>query len=371
MFLKNMFKKQSRFEKYLFEGTIYDNTETVDLEDIKKMLQGYPSKEEEDQLVQSMTIVQVFKEFIRLIPQQLETLKKLKVLLTIHVLMGDIKHGRLFVQQFLGWIGWQHIEQKDVLNKFSSVQTMIIQKLALISEIIQRSKLKSDVNVLFKDIDSNIMQFYKMINALNLILGQQEFYAQVFSTHSRIIVMEIYLLLWNDVIALYLMLERFVRQFLDCYQQMDQQQSIQVYELFNEYIKLTPQVKRFAQLCVFFKNCNVNEPKWYQPTKKEIEELQIYFQNVKIYLTSRSKRLKIEKSTPQLNRSCQATGRDLKKSQSQSQIISKSDIKQQQDNYLSNTTMGYAKRIYQGNNASQAIQYTFESDCQTVDVIKQ
>lgn len=33
-----MFKKQSRFEKNLFESTIYDNSETVDLEDIKKML---------------------------------------------------------------------------------------------------------------------------------------------------------------------------------------------------------------------------------------------------------------------------------------------------------------------------------------------
>ncbi|CAK94509.1 unnamed protein product (macronuclear) [Paramecium tetraurelia] len=367
MFLKNMFKKQTRFQKYLFESTIYDNSETVDLEDIKKMLQGYPSKEEEDQLVQSMTIVQVFKEFIRLIPQQLESPKKLKVLLTIHVLMGDIKHGRLFVQQFLGWIGWQHMEQKDTFSKFSSVQTMIIQKLALISEIISKSKMKSNSNVVFKDIDSNVMQFYKMINALNLILGQHEFYAQVFQTHNRTIVMEIYLLLWNDVIALYLMLES---QQVYCYQQMDQQQSIQVYELFNEYIKLTPQVKKFAQLRVFFQNCIVNEPKWYQPTKKEIEELQIYFQNVKIYLTSRSKRLKIEKSSPQPNKNGQTSGRDMKKSQSQSQIIPKGDLKQQQDHYLSNTTMDCGKRIHQGNAASQA-QYTFESECQTGDVIKQ
>ncbi|CAD8107786.1 unnamed protein product [Paramecium sonneborni] len=371
MFLKNMFKRQTRFEKNLFESTIYDNSETVDLEDIKKMLQGYPSKEEEDQLVQSMTIVQIFKEFLRLIPQQLETPKKLKVLLTIHVLMGDIKHGRLFVQQFLGWMGWQHTEQKDVFTKFSSVQTMIIQKLALISEIISKSKLKNNVNMIFKDIESNLMQFYKIINALNLILGQHDFYAQVFSTHNRIVVMEIYLLLWNDVIGLYLMLERFVQQFLDCYQQMDQQQSIQVYELFNEYIKLTPLVKKFAQLCVFFQKCNINEPKWYQPTKKEIEELQIYFQNVKIYLTSRSKRLKNEKSSPQPNRNCQTSGREMKKSQSQSQIIQKDDNKQQQDNYLSNTTMSYAQKINQGNNASQGLQYTFESDCQTGDVVKQ
>lgn len=104
MFLKNMFKKQSRFEKYLFDSSVYDNSETVDLDDIKRMLQGqyiyyigYPSKEEEEQLVQSMTIVQIFKEFIRVIPSHLDTHKKLKILLTIHVLMGDVKHGRLFV----------------------------------------------------------------------------------------------------------------------------------------------------------------------------------------------------------------------------------------------------------------------------------
>jgi hypothetical protein len=41
--------------------------------------------------------VQIFKEFIRVIPQNLDTHKRLKILLTVHVLMGDVKHGRLFV----------------------------------------------------------------------------------------------------------------------------------------------------------------------------------------------------------------------------------------------------------------------------------
>ena len=53
-----------------------------------------------------MTIVQIFKEFIRLIPLNLEPHKRLKVLLTFHVLMGDVKHGRLFVGQLCSWNGW-------------------------------------------------------------------------------------------------------------------------------------------------------------------------------------------------------------------------------------------------------------------------
>jgi hypothetical protein len=52
-----------------------------------------------------------------------------------------------------------------MLGKFVAVQTMIIQKLALISEITARSKLKTNITllcnlflyILVKDLDTNVM----------------------------------------------------------------------------------------------------------------------------------------------------------------------------------------------------------------------
>lgn len=136
----------------------------------------------------------------------------MKLLLTIHVLMGDVKHGRLFVQQFLNWAGWPgQKDEQDLLSKFVNIHTIIIQKLTLISEVVSRSKLKTNINLLFKDIDGSVLQFYKTINCLNFIFAQYDLLLSTIQSHNRTIVMEIYLLLWNDVIALYLMLERFIR----------------------------------------------------------------------------------------------------------------------------------------------------------------
>lgn len=73
----------------------------------------------------------------------------MKLLLTIHVLMGDVKHGRLFVQQFLNWAGWPgQKDEQDLLSKFVNIHTIIIQKLTLISEVVSRSKLKTNINLL-------------------------------------------------------------------------------------------------------------------------------------------------------------------------------------------------------------------------------
>ncbi|CAD8068463.1 unnamed protein product [Paramecium primaurelia] len=209
MFIKNFFKKQSRFERKLFESSIFDNQETVDLEDVKQMLQGFPCLSEIDQLVQSMTLVQVCREFLRLIPQTLDNHKKLKVLLTMHVLMGDVKHGRLFVQQLNYFNGWVPTNKEDILNKFIGIQTMIIHKLASIQDICTRSKLKTSIEIFFKDIDTSVIQFYKAINCLNFILAQYDLFLSISKLHNRTVVMEIYLLIWNDLIAMYLMLERY------------------------------------------------------------------------------------------------------------------------------------------------------------------
>ncbi|CAK85922.1 unnamed protein product (macronuclear) [Paramecium tetraurelia] len=356
MFIKNFFKKQCRFERKLFESSIFDNQETVDLEDVKQMLQGFPCLSEIDQLVQSMTIVQVCREFLRLIPQTLDNHKKLKVLLTMHVLMGDVKHGRLFVQQLNYFNGWASTNKEDILNKFIGIQTMIIHKLSSIQEISNRSKLKVSIEAFFKDIDTSVIQFYKAINCLNFILAQYDLFLSISKLHNRTVVMEIYLLIWNDLIAMYLMLERFIRQFMECYTQLDQKQALQVYELFNEYNKLTASVRQFGSISNNFKNCNISQPKWYVPTKKEQDELQLYFQNVKIYLTSRTKRQKIEKSASQVLRVCQSTDRNYRKSTS--------FVGQKGDNFLQNTTLGYMKKISTATNPI-AFQYTFESESKT------
>lgn len=59
----------------------------------------------------------------------------------------------------------------DIMGKFIGIHTMILQKLATICDITTRSKLKTNVDILFKDIDESVMQFYKVINCLNFILA--------------------------------------------------------------------------------------------------------------------------------------------------------------------------------------------------------
>jgi len=48
---------------------------------------------------------------------------------------------------------------------------MIIHKLGSICDITTRSKLKTTIDVLFKDFDASVMMFYKAINCLNFILA--------------------------------------------------------------------------------------------------------------------------------------------------------------------------------------------------------
>ena len=62
---------------------------------------------------------------------------------------------------------------------------------------------------------------YKVVNLLNYIFSMRDIFEIAALTQTHIAVMEAYLLVWNDTIALFLFFERFILQFLDCYQQMD------------------------------------------------------------------------------------------------------------------------------------------------------
>lgn len=75
--------------------------------------------------------------------------------------------------------------------------------------------------------------------------------------------MEAYLLVWNDAIAFYLFFERFILQFLDCYQQLDSRDALSVYELFRDFLVQSDRIKEFYTISSKFpRPTNLKEPRF-------------------------------------------------------------------------------------------------------------
>lgn len=68
--------------------------------------------------------------------------------------------------------------------------------------------------------------FYKIVNMLNYVFALKDIFELVAVTSSLVSVMVAYLLIWNDAIALFLYFERFILQFLECYQHLDCKDSL-------------------------------------------------------------------------------------------------------------------------------------------------
>lgn len=79
---------------------------------LDSILIGFPKQEESSQLVQSMTIKQIYKQFIIFMPTCPSNKIKLKLLFTFHVLMDDSKYGKMFVAQFSYWNGWKNNQEQ-------------------------------------------------------------------------------------------------------------------------------------------------------------------------------------------------------------------------------------------------------------------
>lgn len=74
--------------------------------------------------------------------------------------------------------------------------------------------------------------------------------------------MEAYLLVWNDIITLYLYFERFILQFLDTYQQLDGKESLQVYELLRDFLLCSDKIRAFYAINKKYQQkSNLKEPR--------------------------------------------------------------------------------------------------------------
>ncbi|CAD8166322.1 unnamed protein product [Paramecium pentaurelia] len=308
----NIFK--SDFERHLYSSSILNNTVQLNVTDLKFLMKGFQEQQT------PISIRTIFKKFINALPQKASYRVKLKILAACHVLLDDMMHGAIFAEYVNDWDGFIDNNNQNE-DKFVDFYFQVLQRFANSISLIKM--VKSQKSYTIKQFEEFQNMYYKAINLLNFVFCQTPLFKDILASNKEEIIYELLLLLWNDVIALYLFLEKLIKEFELEYSSLSTSVFFQIYQLLPDIQKIQNSIKEFYQLHYYHKvEKHIKEPYWKEINEKKLEEIHKYNQIVKISTTrhklQQQVRRKHQTFTPQNN--CQ-------------------------QQYFSNTTLGYLKRL--------------------------
>ncbi|CAD8167730.1 unnamed protein product [Paramecium pentaurelia] len=273
------FKQQTEFERALSNTSILNNKPSLSIVDLKQLMQGFP---QQPQLMcrTPQPIKKTFQTFFQALPEKASFCVKLKVLATCHVLLEDGIHGQQFSESFLIWNGFQIKEKNQDKEKFVQMYYEMLQRFANGFDLLRIAKLQQ---INSSTLTNDCIYYYKAINLLNHIFSYSQFIKQIYETVQELIVGEILLLIWNDVIATYLFIEKIIFQFLVEYQLIQISLFFQLNGLIPEFIRLTSQIKIFYELNKnFFIEKQFKSPTWKIIDSKLLQDIEKYSQQLKL-----------------------------------------------------------------------------------------
>ncbi|CAD8116000.1 unnamed protein product [Paramecium sonneborni] len=308
----NLFK--SDFERHLQQSSILNNAAQLNVTDLKYLMKGF-----QEQLT-PISIRTIFKKFFNALPQKASYRVKLKILAACHVLLDDLMHGAIFAEHLNDWDGFIDFSNQNE-DKFVDFYFQVLQRFANSISLIKM--VKSQKTYTIKQFEEYQNMYYKAINLLNFIFCQTPLCKEILSSNKEDIIYELLLLLWNDVIALYLFLEKLIKEFELEYFSLQTQVFFQIYQLLPDIQKVQHSIKEFYFLHYYHKDDkHIKEHYWKEISEKKLEEIHKYNQIVKI-----------------------STTRHKLQQQARRKHIALTPQNNCQQQYFSNTTLGYLKRL--------------------------
>ncbi|CAK74286.1 unnamed protein product (macronuclear) [Paramecium tetraurelia] len=329
------FKQQTEFEKALSNSSILNNKPSLSIADLKHLIQGFP-QQSQSMCRTPQSIKKTFQTFFQALPEKTSFRVKLKVLATCHVLLEDGIHGQQFSESLLSWNGFR-IKQNNISNigfrdknqdqeKFVQMYQEMLKRFAYGFDLLRIAK-SQQINSSNTTIDCTY--YYKAINLLNHIFSYSQFIKYVFETVQELIVGEILLLIWNDVIATYLFIEKIIFQFLVDYQIIQASIFFQLNGLIPEFIRLTSQIQKFYESNQNFLNLKqFKAPAWKIIDQKLLQDLE-----------KQNQTLKLQNAKDRL------TKKQSSKASSLSTLYSTPQHQTAKSFLFGNTTFGYIKRL--------------------------
>ncbi|CAD8166105.1 unnamed protein product [Paramecium octaurelia] len=320
------FKQQTEFEKALSNSSILNNKPSLSIADLKYLIQGFPQQSQSMSRT-PQSIKKTFQTFFQALPEKTSFRVKLKVLATCHVLLEDGIHGQQFSESLLIWNGFRIKDKNQDQEKFVQMYQEMLKRFAYGFDLLRIAKSQQINSLNIITIDCTY--YYKAINLLNHIFSYSQFINYVFETVQELIVGEILLLIWNDVIATYLFIEKIIFQFLLDYQIIQASIFFQLYGLIPEFIRLTSQIQKF-----YDQNKNYlilkqfKAPAWKIIDQKLLQDLEKYNQQLKLQ-----------------NAKDRLTKKQCSKASSLSTLYSTPQHQTAKSFLFGNTTFGYIKRL--------------------------
>ncbi|CAD8131778.1 unnamed protein product [Paramecium pentaurelia] len=324
MFSK-FFKQQTDFEKALFNSSILNSKPFLNIGDLKQLMQGFPQQQQQLICRTPQPIKKTFQKFFQSLPDKVTYRVKLKILATCHVLLDDFLHGEQFSESLLDWDGFRYKEKNQDKEKFIMMYFEMLQRFANGLHLLKMAK--SQKTYTLDSFIENQSNYYKAINLLTVIFTYTSIIKSALDKHQEEIIGEIVLLIWNDVIAIYLFFEKIIMEFILDFQTFQSTIFFQVYNLIPDYIRLTQQIQQFYKLNDHFQEeKQFTEPQWKILDQKMLDELEQFKQRLKIQSARGrlvKKKSKASFSTQLLSPQHQSSGSFL----------------------FGNTTLGYIKRL--------------------------
>ncbi|KAM3136789.1 hypothetical protein pb186bvf_011048 [Paramecium bursaria] len=313
--ISSLFKTSTSFERNLRNTTILNSSPTLNVQDLKLVMLGFSS----NKMSTPQPIRQSFMLFFSSLPDKPSFRVKLKILATCHVLLDDFMWGSQFAEYLIQWQGFKNKQQFVQLREKDPLK----QKFVLFYYELLARLGNSNINQ-FNHFKATNKFTSQTINLLNIVFQNTQLIDDVLIQNFEDITFEILLLIWNDVIALYLFFEKIILEFLVDYQKLEVNVFFTINGLLQDFLSATEKIQQFFTLTKHLHDQKqFLEPQWKKIEKKQFEEIQSYGSTLKINSTKQ----KLQNKKP-----------------SQTLVQSPHPTSSQQS-FFSNTTFAYVKRL--------------------------
>ncbi|CAD8165626.1 unnamed protein product [Paramecium pentaurelia] len=220
-----------------------------------------------------------------------------KVLLTCHLMLHEFQLGIDFADHFLNqkFIVLQN-RKSPILVKTSGQKEewlsaniqlsyfQYLQKLAVNIQVFHACKVQQyplfQEGQKFIDIQTKLLWLFKISNLVNSGLGQMEILKQALQmVPEDMLLKEIVLVYWSDIIVFYNFLSKEILQLLDYYRHLATHICLQFYELYLQLFQIRNSISDLYKYRKHFDRDNViKQPKWFdvnKPVHKQIEEFML------------------------------------------------------------------------------------------------
>ncbi|KAM3145611.1 hypothetical protein pb186bvf_002385 [Paramecium bursaria] len=318
---KEYFKNRPPFQKKIASSSLLSQSEEILLDDLLLLISCFENNHSEF-ITKTPTyyIQQYFQLALETEFSQYYVIRN-KILLTCHLMLHEFQLGIEFADYFLSQKFTTFLQPtgKDQKEDWltSNIQTsyfQYLQKLAVNIQVFHACKVQQyplfQEGSKFVDIQTKLLWLFKISNLVNNGLGQTELLKQALQLVPQdLLLKEIVLVYWSDIIVFYNFLSKEILQLLDYYRHLASNICLQFYELYIQLFQIRNSISELYKFRKHFDRDNViKQPKWFdvnKPVHKQVEE---YMLQQKISQGSHTDRM----NRPQLSKRSAKSNMDTK-----------------------------------------------------------